>query len=204
MFNTATGTGRARHHVQIFGRGVLLKGWGGGGRQHPEKTLVSDLKWYRTVPHWRIKLSGQLSLRGLSRTLGYSVATLSEHRNAGIFRALPNGKYDLEAVVKGLLASTSPSTKHRTNLEANGVRKPEQSLTPEQQALEDKAVAAVMSLVNSDVVCDAVGRLGRLPRQMLAAVQKHDPVEYPQNTLAGFERQIVEWVIRCIEAARDE
>ena len=61
-----------------------------------------------------------------------------------------------------------------------------------------------MSLVNSDVVCDAVGRLGRLPRQMLAEIQKHDPVKYPQNTLAGFERQIVEWVMRCIKAARDE
>ena len=146
----------------------------------------------------------ELSLRGLSRALGYSVATLSEHRNAGIFRALPNGKYDLASVVKGLLASTSPSPQHRTNLEAKGVRNPEQSLTPEQQAAEDRGVAAVMALLGSHVVCDAVGRLGRLPRQMLAAVQKHDPIEYPKNTLAGFERQIVEWVARCIKAARDE
>ena len=156
-------------------------------------------------------MSGQLSLRGLSRALGYSVATLSEHRNAGIFRALPNGKYDLEAVVKGLLASTSPSPQHRTNLEAKGVRKAAKSpepnevpLTPQQQALEDAAVTAVMTLVNADSVCDAVGRLGRLPRQMSDVSQKAYPVPYPQNTLAGFERQIVEWLVRCIEAARDE
>ena len=153
----------------------------------------------------------EMSLRGLARSLGYSVATLSEHRNAGIFRPLPNGKYDLEAVVKGLLASTSPSPKHRTKLDVEGVRKAAKSpepnevpLTPQQQALEDKAVAAVMALVNSDEVCAAVGLLGRLPRKMSDVSQNVYPIPYPQNTLAGFERQIVEWVIRCIEAARDD
>jgi hypothetical protein len=107
----------------------------------------------------------EMSLRGLARALGYSVATLSEHRNAGIFRALPNGKYDLEAVVKGLLASTSPSPKHRTKLEVKGAntvrtaaKSPEPnkvSLTPAEQALEDAAVAAVMDLVNSEEVLQA-------------------------------------------------
>ena len=70
--------------------------------------------------------------------------------------------------------------------------------------MEDKAVAAVMALLNSNEVCEAVGVLGRLPRQMSDVSQKVYPVEYPQNTLAGFERQIVEWVMRCIKAARDE
>ena len=145
-----------------------------------------------------------MSLRGLARALGYSVATLSEHRNAGIFRALPNGKYDLEAVVKGLLASTSPNSKHRTKLEAKGVRQAPVTQTAEQQAAEDAGVAAVMAILDSDAVCEAVGMLGQLPRAMLAAVQEHDPIEYPQNTLAGFERDIMDWVWKCIKAARDE
>ena len=152
-----------------------------------------------------------LSLREVSRRLGYSVSSLHEHQKRGRFKPLSDGSYDLGDVVDGLLQWSLPSDKHLSALEANkterrtkGVRPTPKPLTPEQQALEDKAVAAVMSLVNSDVVCDAVGRLGRLPRQMLAEIQKHDPVKYPQNTLAGFERQIVEWVARCIKAARDE
>jgi hypothetical protein len=146
----------------------------------------------------------EMSLRGLARALGYSVATLSEHRNAGIFRALPNGKYDLEAVVKGLLASTSPSANHRTRLEAKSVRKPPKSLTPEQKAAEDAGVAAVMALVNSKEVLGAVRLLATLPRRMLDVSQKIDPVPYPQNTLNGFKRSVSEWVAKNIEAARDE
>ena len=72
------------------------------------------------------------------------------------------------------------------------------------QALEDAAVAAVMAIVGSDEVCEAVGLLGRLPRQMSAVSQKVYPVPYPQNTLAGFERHVVEWLVRCIKAARHE
>jgi hypothetical protein len=80
------------------------------------------------------KMRQEMSLRGLARALGYSVATLSEHRNAGIFRALPNGKYDLEAVVKGLLASTSPTAEHRTKLETQTVRQTAKSRTWEDWA----------------------------------------------------------------------
>jgi len=115
-------------------------------------------------------------LRGLARALGYSVATLSEHRDAGISRALPNGKYDLEAVVKGLLASTSPSPKHLTKLETKAVRKPAKpnnvSLTPAQQAAEDAAVAAVMDLTRSEEVLNALAVLAYLPRRMLEMSQK--------------------------------
>ena len=152
-----------------------------------------------------------LSLREISRRLGYSVSALSEHQKKGRFKPLKDGSYDLGDVVDGLLQWSDPSPKHRSALDANkakhrtkSLRPAPKPLTPEQQATEDRGVAAVMALLNSDAVCDAVGRLGHLPRQMLAAVQKHDPIEYPQNTLAGFEKQIVEWVVRCIKAARDE
>ncbi len=156
----------------------------------------------------------EMSLRGLARALGYSVATLSEHRNAGIFRALPNGKYDLAAVVKGLLASTSPSAKHRTKLEVRGAntvrtaaKSPEPnkvSLTPAEQAAEDAAVAAVMDLANSEEVLKAVDLLACLPRRMLDVSQRIDPVPHPQNTLRGFERTVTDWLTKNIVAARDE
>ena len=149
-----------------------------------------------------------ISLREVSRRLGYSVSALSEHQKKGRFKPLKDGSYDLGDVVDGLLQWSDPSAKHRSALDANKAKRRTKSepkpLTPEQQAAEDAGVAAVMKLLNSDAVCDAVGRLGHLPRQLLAAMQKHDPIEYPQNTLAGFEKQIVEWVMRCIEAARDE
>ena len=65
-------------------------------------------------------------------------------------------------------------------------------------------MAAVMAILGSDEVCEAVGMLGHLPRQMLAEFQKHDRIEYPNNTLAGFERDIMDWVWKCMKAARDE
>jgi hypothetical protein len=110
----------------------------------------------------------------------------------------------LSVVTKALLASTSPNSKHRTKLEAKGVRNEPVAPTPEQQAAEDAGVAAVMAILGSDEVCEAVGMLGHLPRTMLAAFQEHDPIEYPQNTLAGFERDVMDWVWKCMKAARDE
>ena len=148
----------------------------------------------------------EMSLRGLARALGYSVATLSEHRNAGIFQPLPNGKYDLEVVKKRLLESTSPNAEHRTKLEAIGtdaVRKKPADLTPAQQGLEDAAVAAVMDLTTSEEVLKAIDVVARLPRRMLEVSQRIDPVPYPQNTLAGFEKTVHNWIAKHIVAARN-
>lgn len=38
------------------------------------------------------------------------------------------------------------------------------ALSPEQRAAEDAGVAAVMAILGSDDVCEAVGMLGHLPR----------------------------------------
>jgi hypothetical protein len=152
-----------------------------------------------------------ISLREISRKLGYSISSLHEHQKRGRFKPLSDGSYDLGDVVDGLLQWSLPSDKHRSALEANKVRirtkrvrSKAKPLTAEQKAAEDAGVAAVMFLVRSDEVCEAVGLLGRLPRQMLAEFQKHDKIEYPENTLKGFERDTVDWLVRCIKAARDE
>jgi hypothetical protein len=144
--------------------------------------------------------SKEVSLRAMARMLDRSPTMVLKWAESGLIPRLKNKKFNPEAVLKA--AKANVSTRKPLGRSVNSSDDVE--LTPAQQAAEDTAVAAVMILVNSDVVCDAVGRLGRLPRQMLAEVQKHDPVAYPQNTLAGFEKQIVEWVTRCIEAARDE
>lgn len=148
-----------------------------------------------------------IALRAVARELGYSASSLLEHRNAGAFQALPDGSYHLDEVARGLLNSTSPNQKHRVRLSAviTGNRtKTLKPLTSEQKAAEDRGVAAVMALIQSDEVCGAMGLLGHLPRQMLAEFQKHDKIEYPENTLEGFERDTVDWLVKCIEAARDE
>src|SRR6476469_4235602 len=62
-----------------------------------------------------------ISLRAVSRALGYSVSALHEHRRNGAFTALSDGSYDLEAVKKGLLTYTIPSPMHRVRLEAKPV-----------------------------------------------------------------------------------
>ena len=145
-----------------------------------------------------------ISLRAVARELGYSASSLLEHRNAGAFQALPDGSYHLDEVARGLLDSTSPNEKHRVRLSAVISGNRTKPLTPKQQAAEDRGVAAVMALIQSDEVCAAVGLIGRLPRRMLAEFLKHDKIEYPQNTLKGFERDTIDWVAKCIEAARDE
>jgi hypothetical protein len=150
-------------------------------------------------------MNNEMSLRGLARALGYSVATLSEHRNAGIFRALPNGKYDLEAVVKGLLASTSPTAEHRTKLETKTVRpatkprtweywaskleaEPDVVLPPQAEA----GVQAAMKHLRSDRFEQAINGLCDLPIEMARAMVKADPevsfagaVAYFENLIAG-------------------
>jgi hypothetical protein len=110
-----------------------------------------------------------------------------------------------------VLASTSPNAEHRTKLEAKTVRKPTKSpepnklvLTPAQQAAEDAAVAAIMDLANSEEVLKAGDLLACLPRRMLDVSQKIDPVPYPENTLAGFEKTVMDWIAKNIVAARDE
>jgi hypothetical protein len=152
-----------------------------------------------------------ISLREISRRLGYSVSSLHEHQKRGRFKPLSDGSYDIGDVVEGLLQWSIPSAKHRSALEANkvknrtkSVRSAAKRLTPEQQAAEDRGVAAVMTLVRSDEIVEAMYLVGGLPKRMLDTMQEHDPIEYPKNTLAGFEKQMVEWLMRCIEAARDE
>jgi hypothetical protein len=147
----------------------------------------------------------EMSLRGLARALGYSVATLSEHRNAGIFRALPNGKYDLEAVVKGLLASTSPSPQHRTKLEKRTVRQTAKTRTWEDWACQLEAepdvvlpsqqeagVQAAMKHLRNGKFEQAINGLCDLPLAMARDMVKADPdvsfagaVAYFENLIAG-------------------
>ena len=146
-----------------------------------------------------------LSLREISRRLGYSVSSLSEHQKRGRFKPLYDGSYDFDDVVDGLLAWSDPSAKHRSSLEANKRTKSAQSkarpLTAE-QAAEDAAVAATMALLNSKETQAAVRLLAALPGRMLEVSQKIDPVPYPQNTLAGFKLSVVEWLANNIKAAR--
>ena len=63
-----------------------------------------------------------------------------------------------------------------------------------EQAAEDAAVAATVSLLNSKEAQAAVRLLAALPRRMLEVSQKIDPVPYPQNTLSGFKLSVVEWL----------
>lgn len=146
-----------------------------------------------------------MSLREVARKLGYSVSALHEHQKRDRFRPLSDGSYDIGDVVEGLLQYSIPSPKHRAALEANkgrkrskGVRSMVMPLTPAQQAAEDAAVAAVMDLANSADVLKAVDLLAGLPRRMLEVSQKIDPVPHPQNTLAGFERTVADWVAKNI------
>ena len=141
----------------------------------------------------------ELSLRGLARALGYSVATLSEHRNAGIFRALPNGKYDLEAVVKGLLASTSPSPEHRTKLEVKRAVEPaiaEQEdvvLPPQQEA----GVQAAMKHLRDEKFQAALNVLHDLPVRMARDMSAADPKVSFRGAVQYFEKLVlndVQWV----------
>lgn len=149
-----------------------------------------------------------ISLREVSRRLGYSVSSLHEHQKRGRFKPLEDGSYDIGDVVDGLLQWSLPSAKHLAALEANKAAKPmksvrpvAKSLTPAEQAAEDAAVAAVMALLNSKETLEAAKLLATLPRRMLEVSQKIDPVPYPQNTLNGFKRTVSEWVAKNIEAA---
>ena len=144
-----------------------------------------------------------MSLRAISRKLGYSVSSLHGHQKMGRFKQLSDGSYDLGDVVDGLLAWSEPSTKHRAALDTNKRTKSEpKPLTAEQQAAEDHSVAAVMALLNSKDTLEAVQLPATLPRRMLEVSQKIDPVPYPQNTLAGFEFSVVDWLTNNIETAR--
>ena len=149
-----------------------------------------------------------ISLREVSRKLGYSVSALHEHQKRGRFKPLSDGSYDLGDVVEGLLQYSIPSPKHRSALEANkgkkrskGVRPAVKPLTAAEQAAEDAAVSAVMDLANSEEVLKAVDLLACLPRRMLDVSQRIDPVPYPQNTLRGFERTVADWLTRNIVVA---
>ena len=143
-----------------------------------------------------------LSLREISRRLGYSVSALSEHQKKGRFKRLKDGSYDLGDVVDGLLAWSDPSTKHRAALDANKRTKSVARPLTAEQAAEDAAVAATMALLNSKETQAAVRLLAGLPRRMLEVSQKIDPVPYPQNVLAGFEASVVDWLTNNIKAAR--
>jgi hypothetical protein len=147
-----------------------------------------------------------MSLRAISRKLGYSVSSLHGHQKRGRFEPLSDGSYDLGDVVDGLLAWSEPSLKHRSALDANkrtkSVQPKAKPLTTEQQAAEDAAVAATMALLNSKETQAAVRLLATLPRRMLEVSQKIDPVPYPQHTLSGFKLSVVEWLANNIKAAR--
>jgi hypothetical protein len=142
----------------------------------------------------------EISLRAMAKELRRSPSLVLKWAEQGLIPRLKNGKFNPEAVRKAAAANINARKPLGRSVNSNH----DLELTPEQRAAEDAAVSAVMALVNSDEVCDAVGLLGRLPRKMLDVSQKIDPVPYPQNTLAGFERQTVDWLIRCIEAARSE
>ena len=141
-----------------------------------------------------------VSLRAMAKLLGRSPTMVSKWAESGLIPRLKNKRFNPHAV----LAAAKANVNARRPFGRQVHKTDDVPLTPQQQALEDKAVAAVMALVNSDEVCEAVGLLGRLPRKMSDVSQKAYPVPYPQNTLAGFERQIVEWVTRCIAAAKYE
>ena len=152
-----------------------------------------------------------ISLREVSRRLGYSVSALHEQQKRGRFKPLSDGSYDIGDVVEGLLQYSIPSPKHRSALEANrgrkrskGVRPMIKPLTPAQQAAEDAAVAAIMDLANSGRGAQGGHLVACLPRRMLDVSQRIDPVPYPQNTLAGFERTVMDWLAKNIAAARNE
>lgn len=155
-----------------------------------------------------------ISLREVARKLGYSISSLHEHQKRDRFKPLSDGSYDIGDVVHGLLQWSTPSAKHRSALEANRrtktvrskAKSPEPnkvSLTPAEQAAEDAAVAAVMDLTGSEEVLKAIDVVACLPRRMLEVSQRIDPVPYPQNTLAGFEKTVHDWVAKHIVAARN-
>jgi hypothetical protein len=60
-----------------------------------------------------------------------------------------------------------------------------------------------MALVRSDTVCNVIGLVGRLPRQMLAEFQRHDKIEYPHNTLIRFNCEVLEWVLWTVSVRMD-
>ena len=156
-------------------------------------------------------MSEQLSLRGLARALGYSVATLSEHRNAGIFSPLPDGSYDLETVKRRLLESTSPNAKHRVRLEPKTVPNRTESagisatyvaptigyddddeepveLPPEQES----SVQAAMKHLRDDKVRRAINVLCGLPTKMAGDMTKHDNGVSLEGATNYFENLIVD------------
>ena len=156
-------------------------------------------------------MSKKLSLRGLARALGYSVATLSEHRNAGIFQALPGGGYDLETVKRRLLESTSPNAKHRVRLEPKTVPNRTESagisatyvaptigyddddeepveLPPEQEA----GVQTAMKHLRDDKVRRAINVLCGLPTKMARDMTKHDREVSLKGATNYFENLIVD------------
>jgi hypothetical protein len=157
-------------------------------------------------------LSEKLSLRGLARALGYSVATLSEHRNAGIFQALPDGSYDLETVKRRLLQSTSPNARHRVRLEPTAVANRTKSagigaayvppiidydgdndedepvLPPEQEL----GVQAAMKHLRDDEVRRAISVLCGLPTKMAADMTRHDKDVSLHGATNYFENLVVD------------
>jgi hypothetical protein len=164
------------------------------------------------------QLSEKLSLRGLARALGYSVATLSEHRNAGIFSPLPDGFYDLETVKRRLLASTSPNTKHRVRLEPKKVAdrtrnnrtweqwareleaEPDVTLAPQQEA----GVQAAMKHLRSGKFEQAINGLCDLPVEMARAMVKADPEVSFAGAVVYFERLITGNLQWAFEMMRDK
>jgi hypothetical protein len=146
------------------------------------------------------KSAQEVSLRAMAKLLGRSPTMVSKWAESGLIPRLKNKRFNPHAVLASAKANVNARKPFGRQVDENN----DVPLTPQQQAAEDAAVAAIMALINSDEVCEAVGLLGRLPRQMSDVSQKVYPVPYPQNTLAGFEKQIVEWLMRCIKAARHE
>ena len=136
----------------------------------------------------------------MAKELGRSPSLVLKWAESGLIPRLKNGKFNPAAVRKAALANVNTRKPFGRSVNSSD----HLELTPKEQVMEDAAVAAIMKLVNSNEVCEAVGFLGRLPRKMLELSQNIYPVPYPQNTLAGFERQTIEWLMRCIKAARDE
>ena len=144
-----------------------------------------------------------LSLREISRRLGYSVSALSEHQKKGRFKRLKDGSYDFgELLTACLRGRPIGQTQVRTRCEqANKI-----SGQTANRRTSRRERCGGRNNGSSQLERDAGG--GQTARHIAppdaGGVSKIDPVPYPQNTLSGFKLSVVEWLANNIKAARDE
>jgi hypothetical protein len=165
------------------------------------------------VDYLEIEMRKGLSLRAVARELGYSAASLLQHRNEGAFTALSDGSYDLHAVVYGLLGNTSPNQKHRVRLDAfrvkkqtNHVRTPADTeqdgvvLPPQQEA----GVQAAMAHLRDEKFRQALDVLHDLPVRMARDMTAIDTeISFP-GAVAYFENLVLNDVKWAFGLARKD